>query len=170
MLSPVYILIQLTLSATTFILRVGACDRFHDHRLTSHGQASNRGRQGGVVVCDIKRRPVDLRACSPPHWVRGGWGPARDRSRRASVAMLALVRSPISDRGSGGKGVKQSLALSSPKGTSGLPKSSWLCPMRKSICHSRPLTNYNCVSRMCTGRALYQDPLYLLLEDILKHN
>ena len=28
--------------------------------------------QGGVPVCDIKRRPVDLRACSPLHWVRGG--------------------------------------------------------------------------------------------------
>ena len=39
--------------------------------------------QGGVVECDIKRRPVDPRACSPPHWVRGGWGPARDRPGRA---------------------------------------------------------------------------------------
>ena len=30
--------------------------------------------QGGVPVCDIKRRTVGLLACSPPHWVRGGGG------------------------------------------------------------------------------------------------
>ena len=30
--------------------------------------------QGGVVECDIKRRPVDPRACIPPHRVRGGVG------------------------------------------------------------------------------------------------
>ena len=39
--------------------------------------------QGGVPVCDIKRRPVGPRACSSLHWVRGGWEPARDRPRRA---------------------------------------------------------------------------------------
>ena len=33
--------------------------------------------QGGVVECDIKRRPVDPRACSPPHWVRGQRGTGR---------------------------------------------------------------------------------------------
>ena len=64
--------------------------------------------QGGVECDIIKRRPVGLRACSSPHWVRGGWGPARDRSRRTERAIPDAFKTlPVFNGGRvGGKDVR----------------------------------------------------------------
>ena len=65
--------------------------------------------QGGVPVYDIKRRPVDPRACSSLHWVHGGWGLARDPGHGGpnEVDSGRVADPKRAQRVQGGKGVKK---------------------------------------------------------------